>query len=73
LFVRVVVFLTDGIISKKMSLLPIGKDSLKYGTSDAGKSIHFDDPNINKVSFFLSFSLFFLFFSLVLSFSFSVT
>jgi len=31
-----------------MSLLPIGKNSLKYGTSDAGKTIHFDDPLINK-------------------------
>jgi hypothetical protein len=31
-----------------MSLLPIGKDSLKYGSSDAGKTMHFDVPAINE-------------------------
>jgi hypothetical protein len=31
-----------------MSLLPIGKDSLKYGSADAGKTMHFDVPAINE-------------------------
>tara|TARA_R110002050_G_scaffold299314_1_gene464532 strand:+ start:996 stop:1304 length:309 start_codon:yes stop_codon:yes gene_type:complete len=32
------------------SLLPINKNSLIYGTSDAGKTMHCDDPEFNKVS-----------------------
>jgi hypothetical protein len=27
-----------------MSILPLGPGSLKYGSNDGGKTIHFDDP-----------------------------
>lgn len=31
------------------ALLPLGKDSLKYGSSDAGRTVHKDDPEINEL------------------------
>jgi len=32
-----------------MSILPIGKDTLVYGSGDGGKTIHTDDPSVNKI------------------------
>lgn len=30
-----------------ISLLPINKDTLVYGSSDGGRSIHYDEPEVN--------------------------
>ena len=30
-----------------MSVLPIGKGTLKYGSNDAGKTVHKDIPELN--------------------------
>jgi len=31
-----------------MSLLPIGKDTIRYGSADGGITVHADDPFLNK-------------------------
>lgn len=31
------------------ALLPLGSNSLKYGSSDAGRTIHKDDPKMNEL------------------------
>lgn len=42
-----------------MSMLPLSKDSLKYGSNDAGKTMHFDDPVLNQVRFGLRLRFYF--------------
>eukprot|EP01125_Pyxidicula_operculata_P007329 TRINITY_DN2496_c0_g1_i1.p1 TRINITY_DN2496_c0_g1~~TRINITY_DN2496_c0_g1_i1.p1 ORF type:complete len:2166 (+),score=385.55 TRINITY_DN2496_c0_g1_i1:51-6548(+) len=37
-----------GFVLVAMCVLPISKSTIKYGSADAGRTVHFDDPVLNK-------------------------